>query len=65
MLTEREDSEQLTSKYQLVSSAAFNNENITYFFTKQATLMRRSIVLSLPLQLEFPPLRLMPIDGDQ
>jgi len=29
-------------------------ENIIYFFTKLATLMRRSTVLSLPLQLVFP-----------
>jgi hypothetical protein len=29
-------------------------ENIIYFFTQQATLMRRSTVLSLPLQLVFP-----------
>ncbi len=28
--------------------------NIAYFFTKQATLTRRSTVLSLALQLEFP-----------
>jgi hypothetical protein len=28
--------------------------NIIFYFTKQATLMRRSTVLSLPLQLVFP-----------
>ncbi len=30
-------------------SAAFDNANIIYFFTNQATLMRRSTVLILPL----------------
>jgi hypothetical protein len=35
-------------------SAPFCIANIIYFFPKQATLMRRSNVLSLPLQLEFP-----------
>jgi hypothetical protein len=35
-------------------SAAFDVANITYFFTKQASLMRRSTLLSLPLQLVFP-----------
>ncbi len=35
-------------------SAAFDNANIVYFFTKQATIMRRSTVLSLPLQIVFP-----------
>jgi hypothetical protein len=30
-------------------SAAFYNANIVYFITKQATLIRRSIILSLPL----------------
>ncbi len=34
-------------------SAAFENGNNIYYFTKQATLMRRSTVPSLPLQLEF------------
>jgi hypothetical protein len=33
---------------------SFNMANNIYFFTKQATLMRRSTVLSLPLQLVFP-----------
>jgi hypothetical protein len=33
-------------------------KNIIYFFTKQATLMRRSTVLSLPFQLEFPVISL-------
>ncbi len=36
----------------------FKIANITYFLTKQATLMRRSTVLSLPLQLVFPGLAL-------
>ncbi len=31
-------------------SAAFHNENIIYFFTKEAILFRRSTVLSLPLR---------------
>jgi hypothetical protein len=35
-------------------STAFDNENIISCFTKQATLMRRSTVLNLPLQLVFP-----------
>jgi hypothetical protein len=34
-------------------------ENIIYFFTKPAMLMRRSIVLSLPLQLVFPGERIL------
>jgi hypothetical protein len=33
-----------------VSSATFDTENSVYSFTRQATLMRRSTVLSLPLQ---------------
>ncbi len=37
-------------------SAPFNMEKINYFFQKQASSMRRSIVLSLPLQLVFPGL---------
>jgi hypothetical protein len=32
------------------SSAAFDTENSVYSFARQATLMRRSTVLSLPLQ---------------
>ncbi len=32
----------------------FKTENIIYLFTKQATLMRRSIALNFPLQLVFP-----------
>jgi hypothetical protein len=40
-----------TSKF---GSAAFDIENIIYFLTKQASQMRRSTVLSLPLQLVFP-----------
>ncbi len=35
------------------SSAAFELMNIIYFFTEQGSLMRRSSVLSLSLQLEF------------
>jgi hypothetical protein len=35
-------------------SAPFYNENMIYFLTKQATLMRRSTVLSLPTKLVFP-----------
>ncbi len=35
-------------------SAAFDYAKNIYFFTKQATLMRRSTVLSLPVQLVFP-----------
>ncbi len=35
-------------------SNAFDIENIYYFFTKQATLMRRSIVPSLLFKLVFP-----------
>ncbi len=34
--------------------AAFDIENIIYFLTKQASLMRMSTVLSLSLQLVFP-----------
>ncbi len=36
----------------LFRSAPFDNANV-YFFTKQATLMRRSTVFNLPLQLVF------------
>ncbi len=50
----KEGSAQLTSLYQPVSVSYFYNENIIYLFTKQATLMRRSTVLSHPLQLVFP-----------
>jgi hypothetical protein len=32
----------------------FDNATFFYFLTKQATLMRSSTVLSLPLQLVFP-----------
>jgi hypothetical protein len=39
-----------TNKFRL---AAFAIENIIYFLTKRATLMRRSAVLSLPLKLVF------------
>jgi hypothetical protein len=35
-------------------SATFDIGKMIYLFTEQATLMRRSNVLSLPLQLEFP-----------
>jgi hypothetical protein len=35
-------------------SAPFDIENIIYFLTKNAALLRRSTVLSLPLQLVFP-----------
>jgi hypothetical protein len=38
----------------LFRSAAFENANIFYFFRKQATLMRRSTVLSLPHYIVFP-----------
>ncbi len=38
----------------LIRSAAFYVENITCPFTKQATLIRRSTVMSLPLQLGLP-----------
>jgi|APCry1669190288_1035285.scaffolds.fasta_scaffold226001_1 hypothetical protein len=39
-----------------VRSAVVNHANHIYFFTKQATLMRRSNVLSFPLQFVFPAL---------
>jgi hypothetical protein len=35
-------------------SAAFGSTNFIYFIKKQATLVRRSTILSLPLQLVFP-----------
>ncbi len=38
----------------LFRSEPFYIENIIYILTKQATLIRRSTVLSLPLQLVFP-----------
>jgi len=37
-------------------STSFDIANMIYFYTKQATLMMRSTVLSLPLQLMFPDL---------
>ncbi len=37
-----------------IRSAPFYIENIIHFFTKQAILMRRSTVLSLPFHLVFP-----------
>ncbi len=40
--------------YSECHGTAFDNANIIYFITKQATLMRRSSVLSRPLQLVFP-----------
>jgi hypothetical protein len=52
-LTEGENSVQLTFLYQLVKISCFCIANIIYSLTKQATLMRRSIVLSLTLQLHF------------
>jgi hypothetical protein len=47
-LTYGEGSEQLTSSYQ-IRPAHFYIENTKYLFTKQATLIRRSTVLSLSL----------------
>jgi hypothetical protein len=49
-----EGSKWLTSLYILFVLADSYIENIIYIFTKQATLMRRSTVLTLPLQLVFP-----------
>jgi hypothetical protein len=40
--------------FDLLVLTSLDNAKIIYFFTKQATLMRRSAVLSLPLQLAFP-----------
>jgi hypothetical protein len=40
---------------------AFETENIIYSLTKRANLIRRSTVLSLPLQLVFPALILEPV----
>ncbi len=54
ILTKREGSVLMTS---LFRSAALEIENIFYFFTKQATPMRRSTVLRFPLQLVFPVFR--------
>ncbi len=38
----------------LLVLTAFDNANIIYFLAKQATLLSRSIVLSISLQLVFP-----------
>jgi hypothetical protein len=38
----------------LLVLASFDIENIIYLYIKQATLMRRSIILSLLLQSVFP-----------
>jgi hypothetical protein len=54
-LTEGEGSVWLTSLYQLVQINSFFIEMLFTFFTKQATLIRRSTVLSFP-QLVFPDL---------
>jgi hypothetical protein len=54
-LAKGESSVQLTLYY-LVSIRCFWYWKHYYFFAKQAILMRRSIVLSLPLQLAFPGL---------
>ncbi len=53
-LTEGEGSVQLTSFYCLVKTTCFLYWKYYYLFTNQATLMRRSTVLSLPIQLVFP-----------
>jgi hypothetical protein len=53
-LTEGEGSVQLTSLYYLFRLASFEIEHIIYFFTKHASLMRRSTAQSLGLQLVFP-----------
>ncbi len=41
-------------RYYECRGTAFDNANILYFIKKQATLIRRSSVLSRPLQLVFP-----------
>jgi hypothetical protein len=38
----------------LFRSAAFYNAKLIYLFTKEASFMRKSTVLSLPLQLSVP-----------
>jgi hypothetical protein len=56
-LTEGNESVQLTSLYYLcLDQLFFENANKIYFFTKQISLTRRSIVLILPPQLVFPGL---------
>jgi hypothetical protein len=53
-LTKVEGSVQLTSWYNWVNITCFLKLKILFTYsTKQATLMRRSIVLSLPFQLVF------------
>jgi hypothetical protein len=44
-------------------SSHFDIENIIYLFTKQANLVRRSTVLSLPSQLVFPGLSVEPLEN--
>jgi hypothetical protein len=53
-LTEGEGSVQLTSLYERVKISYFRHYNHYLLFIKQATLKRRSTVLSLPLHLVFP-----------
>jgi hypothetical protein len=58
-LAKGEGSVQLTLVLTSLDRAAFENESITYFLTKRASLMRRSTVLNLPLQLVFPGLTIL------
>ncbi len=55
ILTKRERSVQWTSLYLLLQISCFQfTKYIFFFFTKHYNLMRRSTVLSLPLQQGFP-----------
>jgi hypothetical protein len=53
-LAERENSVPLTSIDKLVQISSISIEKFILLFTKQATLARRSTVLSFFLQLAFP-----------
>ncbi len=53
-LTDGEGSVQMTSLYKQHVSAHFYTENMINLVPQQSTLMRRSTVLSFPLQLVFP-----------
>ncbi len=54
MLTEGEGLVPLASLNYLIQISCFSIEKFIHLFTVQATLLRRSTVLSLPLKLVFP-----------
>jgi hypothetical protein len=61
--TEEEDWVELNPLYLLFRSTSFAIEDITCIFTEQGTLKRRSIVLSLSIQLVFPVYSILALRG--